>query len=1022
MKQLFFRGASALAVVVCAGLSAGTAAAQAAGANAPPEVEEVVVTGSYIAGTPQNSALPVSVISAEELSKQGSPTVIQIIKSLPAAAGSIGEANRLMGATAGIATVNLRGFGAARTLVLFNGRRLAASVSAAAGGAVDVNLLPTAAVGRIEVLKDGAAATYGSDAVGGVVNFITRTDLDGVELNADYSYIKGADGDYNLTAAWGRKFDRGNALLTAGYRRRSELRTTDRDWAILSNAANPFGGWSGSSNPGGYTTGNGGSILPNGSLAQPYAGPINFQDDGCAELGGEIIGGTCRFQFTRFDNLGNDEYHYQVYGELNFDITDSTRFHGEVMWARHDVPEERVSPYQSTVQFPTPIAASGGSPGGGQSPYPATGLNQQSRFFIPFANPGLTALFSAHCTGAPTTPYSATQCANIQNFGVITSQTQWRPGGYGGQPLFEDGADHNHRKADAFRISGGVTGKLPVGGWKYDVAVTYMESEGVNAVPDEVVNRVQRGLRGLGGPNCTTNTPGQNGCLWFNPFSNAVAQDAVYGRPNPFYNAAAVPSNTNTRELYEWMHQYLSATTTSRILVGDAVASGELPVTLPGGPIAVAVGAQWRYDEYKNRADDALSNIEATRCVDDVDDRLPQCTGGVGPFNLSPGVQGYSVDRIVKAVFAEVRIPVLETLTVSGAVRYETYGGAVGSTTNPKADVKWQALPWFAFRGSVGTTFRAPPQTSVQPGFTRSLQQFVDPTTGAALYRAVDTFANPNLDPETATNYSVGGILELGDFTATVDWWNFHFKKELTVETAAAVYSTMFPNATPANWQCANATLASRFSFASGAGTAINPITGTNCHPSNFQGERTNLINGPSVKTSGVDFAATYRLRDLFVSDGDLTLGLDGAYVSKYDRGPLLTLDGITIAPGVDRAGKAELLSAFYSQPHWKANFYVNYNLGRHNFRATLHYVDSMKDLNHDIDTATPGVQPATIKAWTPIDLVYRVELPWETTLTATVQNLFDKDPPFAYSPFNYDYEHGSPLGRVLQVAVRKRF
>lgn len=1022
MKRDLFAGVSVMTAVV-ASLWAGQASAAEAGAQ-PTEVGEVVVTGSYIAGTPQNSALPVSVISAQDLAKQGSPTIVNIVKTLPAAAGSIGEANRLTGATAGVATVNLRGFGAARTLVLFNGRRLAPSVSGAALGAVDINLVPTAAIGRIEVLKDGAAATYGSDAVGGVVNFISRRDLDGLEVTADYAHIKGADGDYNLTAAWGRKFDRGNALITAGYRRRSELRLTDRDWAIRPFAENPFGGWSGSSNPGGYTTGNGGAILPNGSLAQPFAAPINFQDDGCAELGGEIVAGTCRFQFSRFDNLGNDEYHYQLYGELNVDLTESARFHGEAMWSRHDVPEERVSPYQSTVQFPTPITASGGSPGGGQSPYPATGLNQQSRFYIPFANPGLTSLFNTHCTGTPAVAYSAAQCANIQGFGVITSQTQWRPGGYGGQPLFKDGADHNHRKADAFRISGGVTGKLPLGGWKYDVALTYMESEGVNAVPDEVVNRVQLGLRGLGGPNCNVaaNTPGQNGCFWFNPFSNAVAADAVYGRANPFFNAAAAPANTNTRELFDWMHQYLSATTTSRILVGDAVASGDLPVTLPGGTVALAVGAQWRYDEYKTVADNALSNIEATRCVDDVDDHLPQCTGGVGPFNLAPGVQGFSVDRMVKAVFAEVRLPILETLTVSGAIRYETYGGAVGSTTNPKADAKWQALPWLAFRGSVGTTFRAPPQTSVQPGFGRTLQQFVDPTTGAALYRAVDTFSNPNLDPETATNYSVGGIVELGDFTATVDWWTFRFKKELTVETAAAVYSTMFPNATPANWRCGNAVLASRFSFAGGAGTAVNPVTGTNCHPSNFQGVRTNLINGPSVDTSGVDFAATYRLRELFAPDGDLTAGVDGAYVSEYKRGPLVSLDGITIAPAVDRAGKAELLSAFYSQPRWKGNLFLNYSLGRHNFRATLHYVGSMRDLNHDSDTATAGVQPAKIKAWTPLDLVYRVELPWDTTFTATVQNVFDKDPPFAFSPFNYDYQHGSPLGRVLQVNVNKRF
>ena len=232
----------------------------------------------------------------------------------------------------------------------------------------------------------------------------------------------------------------------------------------------------------------------------------------------------------------------------------------------------------------------------------------------------------------------------------------------------------------------------------------------------------------------------------------------------------------------------------------------------------------------------------------------------------------------------------------------------------------------------------------------------------------------------------------------------------------------MFPSATPSSWQCANATLASRFTFATGAGTVTNPLTGTNCHPSNFQGLRTNLINGPSVDTDGVDLDASYVVRDLFGHSGDLTAGLDASYVGKYQRGALLTLDGITISPAIDRAGKAELLSQFYSDPRWKANFYLNYAVGRHNIRAVLHYVDSMRDLNHDTDTATAGVQAARIGAYTPVDLIYRVELPADTTLTATVQNLFDKDPPFAFSPYNYDYFLSSPLGRVFELNIRKRF
>ena len=244
--------------------------------------------------------------------------------------------------------------------MLFNGRRLTASTSAGIAGGEDINFIPTAAIGRIEVLKDGAAATYGSDAVGGVVNFISRTDLKGFEITGNYSYIDGSNGDYNIDAAYGWKNDRANVLLTAGYRRRSELRTTQRDWALLPNAADPFGGYSSASNPGGYQTGVGGGFLPNGSLVQPFKGVIGFQDDGCTQLGGEIIAGTCRFHYTKFDNLVNNEFHYQTYGELNYQLTDSINFHLEAFWSRNSVPDERVSPTQSTVNFPSPIQPSGG--------------------------------------------------------------------------------------------------------------------------------------------------------------------------------------------------------------------------------------------------------------------------------------------------------------------------------------------------------------------------------------------------------------------------------------------------------------------------------------------------------------------------------------------------------------------------------------------------------------------------------------------------------------------------------------
>src|SRR6185436_10832591 len=125
--------------------------------------------------------------------------------------------------------------GAQRTLVLLNGRRFA-------GYTADTNLLPVSAIGRVEVLKDGAAATYGSDAIGGVANFITRTDVRGVELSADYRYVRGAvDGDYSLAAIAGWGDDVWNVMASVGFQHRGELSTYERAFVRQPYSTNPMG-------------------------------------------------------------------------------------------------------------------------------------------------------------------------------------------------------------------------------------------------------------------------------------------------------------------------------------------------------------------------------------------------------------------------------------------------------------------------------------------------------------------------------------------------------------------------------------------------------------------------------------------------------------------------------------------------------------------------------------------------------------------------------------------------------------
>lgn len=995
-----------LRVAIASALSLGMMSAvnaQTASGTEGRNVETVIVTGSYIRVTPEDSALPVDVVTADDLESQGSPTLVQLVKQLPAASGgSVGESNRFLGNSAGSASVNLRGFGASRTLVLLNGRRLATS-STGTFDAVDINLLPVAALGSIEVLKDGAAATYGSDAVAGVVNFRTRRDLDGFEVGANYSHIQESDGDYDASIAWGNRFDSGNILVTAGYRRRSELETRDLDWPILEGEAgrlvNPTGGWSTATNPGTYLT---------GTAAQLTAGTFGttagttFADTGCVELGGVALGGTapgCRFQFTHFDNLVNDEFHYNLFSEGNFDLSDSVSLHAELMWARHDVPHERVSPSQSTTQWPTPIAASGGSPGGGTSPYPARTGDQQSQFYIPFANPGLTAFSNANCPALGTAI-----CNNLAN-GVITSRTQWRPMGIGGNPLFDDRANHQRREADTYRASLGLNGTFGNDiGW--DAAVSYMRVDSRATTPDIVVNRLQLALRGLGGPGCNaaTGTPGVGPCMWFNPFSNGVATSGYDGRPNPLYLGGSNPALINNPEVLKWMGDFRVEDRTSTLLVGDLVFNGKLPLELGGGPIAWALGGQVREIADINEMN-GLADINQSPCVDSADDGAPGCTGGFGPFTFYGAFAEYDLSRTVYAGFTELSLPLHERVDVTAALRYEDYGGGIGSTTNPKFSARWQILDWVALRGSAGSTFRAPVLATTAPGSTRQLNQFALGTLGN-LYRPVDRFGNPNLKPEKADTVNLGLLFEAGGFTASVDWYKFNFKDELTNENGARMFATMFPSAGVD--RCSDPVLSARFTFQGGV-----------CTRENFLGIRTNEINGPDVKTQGFDFQAMYRWSNLL--GGELTLGVDGNYLSEYKRGNVVSIDGYLIDPATDRAGTLELVSQFFAYPEWHANAFTSFNIGDHSVRLDYRYVGSMDDRNHDLDP-TAAVNYARVSPYDQYDLTYRVQLPWDTTLVASVQNIADAKPSFAWSQYNYDYTSANPLGRVYEVGVKVRF
>ncbi|WP_300379415.1 TonB-dependent siderophore receptor [Henriciella sp.] len=195
--------------------------------------QKVVVTGSLLRRDEYSSTSPIQVVTAETATAEGLIDAADIIQSQSVASGSTQINGNFGGFVVeggtGVNTVSLRGLGAQRTLVVFNGRRLGPSGVQGQVGAVDLNVIPTAAVQRVEILKDGASSIYGSDAVAGVVNVITRRSLDRPELNVSVNApYEGGGEQWTIDGAYGFNFDRGSAVISAQYQKLEDLSLGDR--------------------------------------------------------------------------------------------------------------------------------------------------------------------------------------------------------------------------------------------------------------------------------------------------------------------------------------------------------------------------------------------------------------------------------------------------------------------------------------------------------------------------------------------------------------------------------------------------------------------------------------------------------------------------------------------------------------------------------------------------------------------------------------------------------------------------
>ncbi|RYG37224.1 MAG: hypothetical protein EON93_03945, partial [Burkholderiales bacterium] len=312
----------------------------------PASTDRVVVTGQLIRGASEDAPLPVEVFDLEALKEQGAPTAMEFLRTLNISSESSGNSDgSLGGAAAGFANVNLRGLGTGRTMVLFNGKRFQ---SGDGGFGADINTIPNFAVGRIDVLKDGASVTYGAGAVGGVINYITRK-VDDLEVQANYKTYDKSAGEGEVSVLWGKTFDRGDVMIGASYGWQNELHLSERDYANLPFTDLPGAYQQTDSNPANWTLFN-----PNGSTTA-LATIRDYTPAQCNAAGGELLrllntsstSSDCAIRYTPFYNFLEKETYSRGYFETNYDLDDNMELHVELQYAKTDTPRFLTPPVLS---------------------------------------------------------------------------------------------------------------------------------------------------------------------------------------------------------------------------------------------------------------------------------------------------------------------------------------------------------------------------------------------------------------------------------------------------------------------------------------------------------------------------------------------------------------------------------------------------------------------------------------------------------------------------------------------------
>ena len=659
---------SPIAAAVWVSLLAPTAFAQTTTtSSATPAVQEIVISGSRIKRDNYTSTAPLQIIRNEDSTLAGFTSTGEVLQGTAVTGGS-GQINNAYGGFVtdggpGANTLGLRGFIPTRTLLLLNGRRLAPSGTRGAVGAADLNVLPNAIVDRIEVLKDGASSIYGSDAVAGVVNIITKKNFEGLKAETQLTKTEDGGGDTRrFSLSGGLVRDRMHILGSYDYSQRTELTLGDRDWTKCNtdyrrtSANGVVGAW-------------GSFDFVDPATGKPKCYPISgtgsngvtINTIGTNSITGVGAAGSVGTAFNRWRpnagiTTGLVGYEGVGGGANNLNVRDT--FDPRTLNRSLISPNEN---HNLFVQGGMDLSALGDA----ELYYEALYNRRES------SQTGFRQLALDYRRGSPLIP--AGLAASNFSAPLAAPNNMTGTDRIGVRAFIGAGNEESTQSVDFLRLVAGLKGALMKTGWDYDVAFTHSRAKGNYTFKSFLIDRLTQASDVVASGNGFVCRDPSNGCVAQPALTTAVIGGQL---PADWMNYVFRPV-TGTSKYNE---DVLTASITGNVM------------KLPYGNVKAALGAEYR-----------KMSIDDTPPIDSQTTNL---------YGFTSAVPTRGSDN-VKEVFGELEVPILaklpfaEQLTSNISARWADYK-SYGSGSTYKFGTLWSPVKWLTLRGTTGTSYRAP--------------------------------------------------------------------------------------------------------------------------------------------------------------------------------------------------------------------------------------------------------------------------------------------------------------------------